>query len=128
MLVYVMISYDLAAARYLSTQLAVMYAGKLVEVGACDAVYRPRCIPIPRRCCRRHCPYILRHGGSVLSCPARYPIPYISPPAAVFIPAARTPCRRALWISRHGKRSGAIRRPPVICMPDAGVTRAYYIL
>ena len=36
---YVIISHDLAAARYLSTHLAVMYAGKLVEVGACDAVY-----------------------------------------------------------------------------------------
>jgi len=38
-LAYVIISHDLAAARYLSTHLAVMYAGKLVEVGACDAVY-----------------------------------------------------------------------------------------
>src|SRR4029450_13400902 len=38
-LAYVMIAHDLAAARYLSTHLAVMYAGKLVEVGACDAVY-----------------------------------------------------------------------------------------
>ena len=28
-----------AAARYLSTRLAVMYAGKLVEMGECDAVY-----------------------------------------------------------------------------------------
>jgi oligopeptide transport system ATP-binding protein len=36
---YVMISHDLAAARYLSTRLAVMYAGKLVETGQCDAVY-----------------------------------------------------------------------------------------
>jgi len=34
-----MISHDLAAARYLSTRLAVMYAGKLVETGECDAVY-----------------------------------------------------------------------------------------
>jgi len=39
-LAYVMISHDLAAARYLATRLAVMYAGKLVETGACDAVYR----------------------------------------------------------------------------------------
>jgi oligopeptide/dipeptide ABC transporter ATP-binding protein len=39
-LAYVMISHDLAAARYLSTRLAVMYAGKLVETGECDAVYR----------------------------------------------------------------------------------------
>jgi oligopeptide/dipeptide ABC transporter ATP-binding protein len=38
-LAYVMISHDLAAARYLSTRLAVMYAGKLVETGPCDAVY-----------------------------------------------------------------------------------------
>jgi oligopeptide/dipeptide ABC transporter ATP-binding protein len=38
-LAYVMISHDLAAARYLATRLAVMYAGKLVEVGECDAVY-----------------------------------------------------------------------------------------
>ena len=38
-LAYMMISHDLAAARYLSTHLAVMYSGKLVETGACDAVY-----------------------------------------------------------------------------------------
>ena len=38
-LAYVMISHDLAAARYLSTQLGVMYAGKLVEVGACEGLY-----------------------------------------------------------------------------------------
>jgi len=38
-LAYVMISHDLAAARYLSTQLAVMYAGKLVEAGESEAVY-----------------------------------------------------------------------------------------
>jgi len=38
-LAYVMISHDLAAARYLSTRLAVMYAGRLVEMGECDAVY-----------------------------------------------------------------------------------------
>jgi len=38
-LAYVMISHDLAAARYLATRLAVMYAGKLVETGECDAMY-----------------------------------------------------------------------------------------
>ena len=32
--------HDLAAARYLATRLAVMYAGKLVETGACEEVYR----------------------------------------------------------------------------------------
>src|SRR6266849_2587798 len=38
-LAYIMISHDLAAARYLSTRLVVMYAGRLVETGECDAVY-----------------------------------------------------------------------------------------
>jgi oligopeptide transport system ATP-binding protein len=38
-LAYVMISHDLAAARYLSTRLAVMYAGKVVETGDCDEIY-----------------------------------------------------------------------------------------
>jgi oligopeptide transport system ATP-binding protein len=38
-LAYIMISHDLAAARYLSTRLAVMYAGQIVETGECDAVY-----------------------------------------------------------------------------------------
>jgi len=38
-LAYIMISHDLAAARYLSTRLAVMYAGKVVEMGDCDEVY-----------------------------------------------------------------------------------------
>src|SRR5712692_1192549 len=38
-LAYVMISHDLAAARYLATRLAVMYSGRLVETGACDDVY-----------------------------------------------------------------------------------------
>jgi oligopeptide/dipeptide ABC transporter ATP-binding protein len=36
---YLIISHDLAAARYLATRLAVMYAGRLVETGECDAVY-----------------------------------------------------------------------------------------
>jgi oligopeptide transport system ATP-binding protein len=38
-LAYVMIAHDLAAARYLSTRLTVMYAGKVVETGECDEVY-----------------------------------------------------------------------------------------
>src|SRR3989449_8845252 len=36
-LAYMIISHDLAAARYLATRPAVMYAGKLVETGECQA-------------------------------------------------------------------------------------------
>jgi peptide/nickel transport system ATP-binding protein len=38
-LTYMFISHDLAVVRYLSTQIGVMYLGKLVEVGPADAVY-----------------------------------------------------------------------------------------
>ena len=38
-LAYIIISHDLAAARYLATRLAVMYCGKLVETGASEDVY-----------------------------------------------------------------------------------------
>jgi oligopeptide transport system ATP-binding protein len=48
-LAYVMIAHDLAAARYLSTRLTVMYAGKVVETGGCDAVYTAPLHPALRR-------------------------------------------------------------------------------
>ena len=45
---YIIISHDLAAARYLATRLAVMYAGRLVETGECDAVYTEPLHPYTR--------------------------------------------------------------------------------
>jgi len=47
-LAYIIISHDLAAARYLATRLAVMYAGRLVETGECDAVYTEPLHPYTR--------------------------------------------------------------------------------
>src|SRR5262249_56341619 len=38
-LAYVMISHDLAAARYLATQLAGLDPRRLVETGDCEAIY-----------------------------------------------------------------------------------------
>jgi peptide/nickel transport system ATP-binding protein len=38
-LTYLFISHDLAVVRYVSTQIGVMYLGKLVEVGPADEVY-----------------------------------------------------------------------------------------
>jgi peptide/nickel transport system ATP-binding protein len=38
-LTYLFISHDLAVVRYLSSQIGVMYLGKLVEIGAADDVY-----------------------------------------------------------------------------------------
>jgi peptide/nickel transport system ATP-binding protein len=39
-LTYVVVSHDLAVIRYVSDRIAVMYLGKLVEIGPRDAVYR----------------------------------------------------------------------------------------
>jgi len=38
-LTYLFISHDLAVVRYLSSQIGVMYLGKLVEIGGADEVY-----------------------------------------------------------------------------------------
>ena len=64
-LAYVMIAHDLAAARYLSTRLTVMYVGKVVETGDVMRYTRRRSIPIHRPYCRRHFPCTLRCDDSV---------------------------------------------------------------
>jgi oligopeptide/dipeptide ABC transporter ATP-binding protein len=38
-LTYILISHDLAAVRYLSTRIGVMYLGKLVEIAETEALY-----------------------------------------------------------------------------------------
>jgi peptide/nickel transport system ATP-binding protein len=47
-LTYLFISHDLAVVRYLSTQIGVMYLGKLVEIGPADDVYARPAHPYTR--------------------------------------------------------------------------------
>ena len=47
-LTYLFISHDLAVVRYLSTDIGVMYLGKLVEIGPAEAVYRSPAHPYTR--------------------------------------------------------------------------------
>ena len=47
-LTYLFISHDLAVVRYLSSQIGVMYLGKLVEVGPADEVYLTPAHPYTR--------------------------------------------------------------------------------
>ncbi len=91
-LAYVMISHDLAAARYLSTRLAVMYAGKLVETGACDAVYQEPLHPYTQALLSAALPLhpSLRRQRIVLS--GEVPNPMNPPPGCRFHPR----CPRAL--------------------------------
>jgi peptide/nickel transport system ATP-binding protein len=47
-LTYLFISHDLAVVRYLSTDIGVMYLGKLVEIGPAENVYRSPAHPYTR--------------------------------------------------------------------------------
>ncbi len=47
-LTYIFISHDLAVVKYLADTIAVMYLGKLVEIGPADAVYRETVHPYTR--------------------------------------------------------------------------------
>ena len=48
-LTYVFIAHDLSVVRQVSTRIAVMYLGSIVELGQADDIFAKRLIPIPRR-------------------------------------------------------------------------------
>ncbi len=50
-LTYLFISHDLGVVRHISDRIAVMYLGRIVELGEADQVYSTRAIRTPRRCC-----------------------------------------------------------------------------
>ena len=55
---YLFIAHDLAAVAHMSHTIAVMYLGKIVEIGEAATVARRPCIPTPRRSSRPRCPRI----------------------------------------------------------------------
>ncbi len=50
---FLFIAHDLAIVRHFCPEVAVMYLGKIVEIGSRDQIYSTPHHPTPRRCCRR---------------------------------------------------------------------------
>jgi oligopeptide/dipeptide ABC transporter ATP-binding protein len=97
-LAYIMISHDLAAARYLATKLAVMYAGRLVETGACDDVYTEPLHPYTQALLSAALPLHPSAARKRIVLSGEVPNPMSPPPGCRFhprCPRAMPECARA---------------------------------
>ena len=99
---YLFISHDLGVVRYLSDRIAVLYLGRLMELGAGgDASSRRRTTRTPRRCCRR-CPTI--EGERAAADPARGRDPQRRQPAVGLRVPHALPAQAAARSARRRSR------------------------
>ena len=68
-LTYVYITHDLATAKFFCDRIAIMYLGRIVELGPAAEIYGNPRIPTRRRCCERS-PSPTRAGRSRATCRA----------------------------------------------------------
>ena len=116
---YVFISHDLHVVRYLSDRIAVLYLGRLLEIGPAAASSADRTIPTPKRFClsadarRPRQPRPHPPAGdlpSAASSAVRLRVPYALP--------AQT--RRDLRAARAAAPGGGAMAPNPLPYPDRG--------
>ncbi len=114
-LTLVFITHDLRLVRHIAHRIAVMYLGRIVEIGPTDAIFGAPRHPYTRarssQPCRASCPAAARDAAAVRG---ELPSPLAPPPGCTFHP--RCPHRRAgLPPLRAGP--GAARRRVALGLP-----------
>ena len=97
---YVFISHDLAVVRYISDRIAVLYLGRLMELGPAEAVFEPPHHPYTEALALGRADVRGRRAQSASASAARSRAPPTRPPAA-----SSTPAATAAWASSARQRS-----------------------
>ena len=94
---YLLISHNLATVRYLSHSMAVMYLGRIVEMGASEDIFSDPLHPYTKALIQAALPSSPRHRRPLLRLEGEVPSPLAPPPGCAFhprCPAAMDHCTR----------------------------------